>query len=141
MLSAWIVGKTDRFRAAVVQKPVIDWYSFALTADNYAYYWRYWFPGYPWEHREHYFSRSPVSLVEEVETPTMLIVGEEDHRTPASETEQFYAGLQLRGVEAAMVRIPDASHHIAARPSNLVGKVRHVLGWFARHGGPGGGGG
>jgi acylaminoacyl-peptidase len=141
VLSAWIVGKTDRFRAAVVQKPVIDWYSFALTADNYAYYWRYWFPGYPWEHREHYFSRSPVSLVEEVETPTMLIVGEEDHRTPASETEQFYAGLQLRGVEAAMVRIPDASHHIAARPSNLVGKVRHVLGWFARHGGPGGGGG
>ncbi len=69
----------------------------------------------------------------------MLLVGQEDHRTPASEAEQFYAGLQLRGVESALVEIPDAGHGIAARPSNLVGKVRHVLGWLARHGGPGAG--
>ncbi len=133
VLSAWIVGKTDRFRAAVVQKPVINWYSFVLYADGPAFFYKYWFPGPPWEHEAHYMARSPISLVGNVTTPTMLIVGEEDYRTPAAETEQFYAALQIRGVESAMVRIPDASHGIANRPSNLIAKVEYVLAWFEKY--------
>jgi len=135
VLTAWIVGRTDRFRAAVSQKPVINWYSFVLTADLPGFFYRYWFPGPPWEHRDHYMERSPISLAGEVETPTMLITGERDFRTPISETEQFYAALKIREVETAMVRVPDASHGIASKPSNLVGKVAHVLEWFERHGG------
>ncbi|MGI9519586.1 MAG: S9 family peptidase, partial [Pirellulaceae bacterium] len=119
VLTAWIVGNTNRFNAAVVAKPVINWYSFALTSDGYNYFYQYWFPGYPWEHTEQYMKRSPISLVGNVETPTMLLTGEEDYRTPMSESEQFYQALQLRGIDSALVRIPGASHGIAARPSHL----------------------
>jgi acylaminoacyl-peptidase len=133
VLTAWIVGSTDRFRAAVVAKPVINWTSFALTADAYGYFWRYWFPGYPWEHPEHYWKRSPLSLVGNVSTPTMLLTGEADYRTPISESEQYYQALQLRGIDTALVRIPGASHGIASRPSHLIAKVLHVLAWFERY--------
>lgn len=140
VLSSWIVGHTDRFRAAAVQKPVINWYSWALTADMYVYGIKYWFPGPPWEHRDHYMDRSPLSHVGNVSTPTMLITGERDYRTPMPESEQFYQALKFREVPSALVRIPDASHGIAEKPSNLVAKVAHVLGWFERYGGPGAGG-
>jgi dipeptidyl aminopeptidase/acylaminoacyl peptidase len=133
VLTAWIVGKTDRFRAAVVAKPVINWASFVLTADNSPYFSRYWFPSMPWEDPEHYWKRSPLSLVGEVSTPTMLLTGESDYRTPISETEQYYQALKLRGVDTAMVRIPGASHSIARRPSQLMAKVAAVLAWFERH--------
>ncbi|MFQ5348626.1 MAG: prolyl oligopeptidase family serine peptidase [Rhodothalassiaceae bacterium] len=136
VLTAWIVGKTDRFRAAAVQKPVINWTSFALTADFAPIFTRYWFPAMPWEDHEQYWRRSPLSLVGNVKTPTLLITGEADYRTPISETEQFYGALRLRHVDTAMVRIPGANHDIAARPSQLIAKVANVLGWFARHEGP-----
>jgi acylaminoacyl-peptidase len=133
VLSSWIVGKTDRFRAAVVAKPVINWYSWALTADMYVAGVKYWFPGVPWENTEHYMERSPLSLVGNVTTPTMLLTGEADSRTPMSESEQYYQALKLQGKEAALVRIPGASHGIAARPSNLMAKVAYVLGWFEKY--------
>jgi len=133
ILTAWIVGKTNRFKAAVVAKPVINWYSFSLTSDNYNYFYRYWFEGYPWENLENYMARSPLSLVGNVETPTMLLVGEEDHRTPSSESEQYYQALQLRGIETAMVRVPSASHSIAKTPSYLIQKVDYILRWFEKH--------
>ena len=133
MLTAWIVGKTDRFSAAVVAKPVINWYSFVLYADNPAFFYRYWFPAKPWEDPDHYMKRSPLSYVGNVTTPTMLLTGEQDYRTPIAESEQFYAALKLQGVESAMVRIPGASHGIANRPSNLVAKVASVLMWFEKY--------
>lgn len=134
VLTAWIVGKTDRFAGAAVQKPVINWASFALTADAYPFFTRYWFPAMPWEEPEHYWERSPLSLVGNVRTPTMLITGEADYRTPISETEQYYQALRLRGVPTRMVRIPGASHGIASRPSRLVGKVSAILEWFGAQG-------
>jgi len=135
VLTSWIVGHTDRFRAAVAAKPVINWYSWALTADSYPYGVKYWFPGLPWNHEDHYMERSPLSYVDQVSTPTMLLTGTEDYRTPMSESEQFYQALKLREVEAALVRVPGASHGIAARPSHLAAKAAHVLEWFRRHGG------
>ncbi len=133
VLTAWIVGKTDRFRAAVVAKPVINWTSFNLTSDGAAYFSRYWFGAYPWEDQEQYWRRSPLSLVGNVTTPTMLLSGESDFRTPIGESEQFYLALKLRKVDTAMVRIPEASHGIASRPSNLIAKVVNILGWFELH--------
>ena len=133
VLTAWIVGKTDRFRAAVVAKPVINWTSFVLTADFSKYFTEYWFPGDPWEHPKEYFERSPLSLVGNVKTPTMLLTGEDDYRTPMSETEQYYQALKLRRIPTAMVRIPGTGHGIAARPSNLIRKVAYILGWFDQH--------
>ena len=133
VLTAWIVGKTDRFRAAVSAKPVINWTSFALTADSYNIFYKYWFPGFPWDHPEHYMKRSPLSLVGNVSTPTMLLTGEADYRTPISESEQYYQALKLRRIDTTLVRIPGASHGIATRPSNLMTKVAHILGWFAKY--------
>jgi dipeptidyl aminopeptidase/acylaminoacyl peptidase len=133
VLTAWIVGKTDRFRAAVVAKPVINWQSFALTADFANFFHQYWFPAPPWEAPDHYWKRSPLSLVGNVSTPTMLLTGEEDWRTPMSETEQYYQALKLRKVDTAMVRVPGAGHGIAARPSNLIAKVANILAWFERY--------
>ncbi len=133
VLTAWSVGKTDRFAAAVVAKPVINWYSFSLYADGYQFFTKYWFNKMPWEDPEQYLKRSPISLVGNVTTPTMLITGEEDYRTPMAETEQYYGALKLQGVETMMVRVPGSSHSIAARPSNLIRKTAYILGWFEKY--------
>ena len=133
VLTAWIIGKTDRFKAAVVAKPVINWASFVLYADGVAFFSKYWFGKKPWEDPENYFRRSPLSYVGNITTPTMLLTGEEDYRTPIAESEQFYAALKLEEVETAMVRIPGAGHGIANRPSNLVAKIASVLAWFDKY--------
>ncbi len=135
VLTSWIVGKTDRFRAAVVAKPVINWTSFALTSDGYSMYYKYWLPGLPWEgdNQAHYWARSPLSLVGNVTTPTMLLTGELDLRTPMAETEQYYQALKLRKVDTQMVRIQGAYHGITARPSNLIAKIAHIAEWFDRY--------
>lgn len=133
VLTAWIVGKTDRYRAAAVQKPVINWTSFVLTADSNNNFARNWFGSYPWDDQENYWKRSPLSLVGNVKTPTMLITGEADVRTPITETEQFYQALKIRKVDSVMIRIPGAGHGIARRPSNLLAKVLNVLAWFKAH--------
>ena len=131
--TAYAVGLTDRFNAAVAAKPVINWLSKPLTADSMVGQIYHQFPGPPWEHVEHYWERSPLSLMGNVTTPTMLITGENDRRTPISETEQFYQALRLKGVDSAMVRLPDTSHGIASRPSRLISKVDHILAWFERY--------
>lgn len=133
VLSSWAIGKTDRFSAAVVAKPVINWYSFVLTADGSPYYSKYWFTEKPWEDPEQYLERSPISLVGNVTTPTMLLTGEQDYRTPMSETEQYYAALKLQGIDAVMVRIQGSGHGIATKPSNLIRKVGYIVGWFEKY--------
>src|SRR5262245_44374263 len=133
VLTAWIVGKTDRFRAAVSAKPVINWGSFVLTSDVPSLFVRYWFPAPPWERPEDYIRRSPLSLVGNVKTPTMLLTGEADYRTPISESEQLYEALKLRKVDTALVRVPDASHALIGRPSQLIAKVAHILAWFEKY--------
>ena len=90
-------------------------------------------PGMPWDHADHLWNHSPLSLVGNVKTPTMLLTGEVDYRTPMSETEQYYQALKLQNVDAAMVRIPKAAHGIAARPSNLIQKVGNILAWFEKY--------
>jgi len=131
--AAWIVGKTDRFRAAAVQKPVTNWISKTLAADNYYAYADYRYPGQPWENPMAYWNVSPVSLLGSIRTPTIVIVGSDDLRTPPWQAKQLYNGLQIRDVETAYVEIPGASHGIAQRPSQLITKVDHVLAWFDRY--------
>lgn len=134
VLTSWIIGKTDRFKAAATQKPVIDWASFALTADNPSYFTRYWFGKKPWEDPQGYWSRSPLSLVGNVKTPTLVVVGSEDYRTPVSEAEQYYSALQLQGVPTMLVKVPGASHGgIAARPSQSAAKAAAITSWFDRY--------
>jgi dipeptidyl aminopeptidase/acylaminoacyl peptidase len=79
--------------------------------------------------------RSPLTYVGNVKTPTMLMTGEVDYRTPSSDAEQFYEALKLRKVPSVMIRVPDASHEISEKPSNMMAKVAYILGWFERYGG------
>lgn len=131
--SAYAIGLTDRFNAAAVAKPVINWVSKILVGDIYTYQVKYQFPAPPWEDPDHYWKRSPISLVGNITTPTILLTGEEDWRTPMAETEQFYQALKLKGVDTAMVRFPGSPHGIAGRPSRLIAKVDHILAWFKKY--------
>ncbi|WP_277968459.1 alpha/beta hydrolase family protein [Sphingomonas echinoides] len=134
VLTAWIVGKTNRFKAAATQKPVINWASEALTMDNTLFTSRYWFTKLPWEDPMSYWNRSPLSLVGNVKTPTLVVVGSDDYRTPVSESEQYYAALQIRGVPTALVKVPGASHGgFTARPSQSAAKASAILAWFDRY--------
>ena len=94
---------------------------------------QYWFEKLPWEDHESYWRRSPLSLVGNVSTPTMLITGESDHRTPIPEAEQYYQALKLRKIDSALVRVPESPHFIAGRPSQQIAKVDNILAWFARY--------
>jgi acylaminoacyl-peptidase len=133
VLTSWMVGRSTRFRAAVTVYPVINWYSFSLTSDIGNMTTKYWFPGLPWDHVEHYEKRSLLSVVKNVKTPTMVLCGEEDYRTPMSESEQYYQALKLLGVETALVRVPGEPHGISRRPSHHMAKVLSIIGWFDRH--------
>ncbi len=133
VLTAWTVGHTTRFRAAVVAKPVINWYSWVLTADMSLFGLKYWFSGYPWDNLQNYMEHSPITYAGHVKTPTMIMTGGQDLRTPDGEAEQFYQALKLQKVPSVMVRIPDASHEIAGKPSNMIAKTAYILGWFERY--------
>lgn len=133
ILTAWIVGQTDRFAAAASIKPVINWMTMALASDIAALVKRHWIRADPWSDPDAYLSRSPITLIDNVTTPTLMMVGEEDYRTPAWEAEQFYTALKLKGVDTALIRIPDAPHLIAGRPSRLIAKTDNILGWFKKY--------
>jgi dipeptidyl aminopeptidase/acylaminoacyl peptidase len=137
VLTCWVIGRTQRFRAAVTVYPVINWYSFVLSSDIGNWVSKYWFPGLPWDNVEHYERRSLLSVVKNVKTPTMVLTGENDYRTPMSESEQYYQALKLLGVESVLVRVPDEPHGISVRPSHHISKIHHVIAWFDQHRKPG----
>jgi len=131
--TAYAIGLTDRFSAAAVVKPVINWLSKVLTADSGLGQIPTQFPGMPWDHVEHYWQRSPMSLVGNVTTPTLLMTGEEDLRTPMAQTEQYYQALKLRKIDTVLVKVPGAPHGIAGKPSRMITKIEHTLAWFEKY--------
>jgi dipeptidyl aminopeptidase/acylaminoacyl peptidase len=133
VLTCWMIDHTDRFRAAASLYPVINWYSWVLTSDLPSFGTQYWFSGNPWDYTDDYMKRSVISLVKNVKTPTLLMTGEEDFRTPISEAEQYYAALKLLKVESALVRFPGEPHGLSRRPSHQVAKVVYTLNWFDAH--------
>ncbi len=135
ILSSWAIGKTDRFAAAAVIKPLTNWVTGVLNSALARFSLRYEFAETLWDNPEEYWKRSPLSLVGNVTTPTMLMTGEEDVTTPIAESEQYYQALKLRGIDTILVRIPGAGHGIANRPSQLITKTQHTIKWFDDHGG------
>lgn len=134
VLTLWAVTHTDRFRAAVAIKPVVSWESWMLTADMGVSGGLVWMGGErPWENPGKYRARSPIAFAHMARTPTMLMAGEADSRTPPTEALQMYAALKLAGVETALVRFPGTSHASGAmRPSLFAAEVSIMLGWFER---------
>jgi dipeptidyl aminopeptidase/acylaminoacyl peptidase len=131
VLTAWIVGKTDRFAAASANCPVIDWLSFVGTTDGSS--WYYNFEKLPWEDPSEHIRRSPLTYVGNVKTPTMLMTGVNDLRTPMPQTEQFYSALKLRGVPTAMLRFNDEWHGTTSNPSNFMRTQLYLRYWFDKY--------
>lgn len=132
VLTCWLVGRSDRFSAAVAQYGYVNATSQALTSDI-PWIVNYWFPGPPWEHPEAYWKRSPLSLVGNVKTPTLMMVGLDEVRAPASESEQFYKALKIRGIDTMLVNFPEEPHGIRIYPSHHMEKVLTILAWFERY--------
>jgi dipeptidyl aminopeptidase/acylaminoacyl peptidase len=130
VLTAWIVGKTDRFAAAVSMRPVINWHSFVGTTDGPN--WYYQFDKYPWEDPMQYAVRSPLHYVANVKTPTMVMTGEADLRTPMRQSEEFYRALKMLKKETLLVRMPD-EYHGWRRPSHQLLQQLYLMAWFEKH--------
>jgi dipeptidyl aminopeptidase/acylaminoacyl peptidase len=130
VLTAWIVGHTDRFAAAVSMRPVINWHSFVGTTDGAS--WYYQFQKRPWEDAQEFFVRSPLSYVANVKTPTMVMTGEADLRTPMSQSEEYYRALKMLKKETLLVRMPD-EYHGWRRPSHQLAQQLYLLAWFEKH--------
>jgi len=131
LLTAWIVGHTNRFRAAVAMRPVIDWHSFVGNTDGSSWYRQ--FQKYPWEDPMEYAVRSPLHYAANVTTPTMIMTGEADLRTPIPQTEEFYRALKLvRKTDTLMVRMPEEFHGWR-RPSHQLLQQLYLMAWFDKY--------
>ncbi len=132
VLTSWIVGKTDRFAAASVNFPVTNWMSFVGTTDGVSWYRN--FREYPWDDPTEHLERSPLMLVGNVSTPTLLMCGENDLRTPISQTEEYYQALKVLKVPTAMIRFRDEFHGTGSNPSNYIRTQLYLYHWFDKHG-------
>jgi len=130
VLTAWIVGHTDRFAGAVSMRPVINWHSFVGTTDGASWYDQ--FRKFPWEDPMEYAVRSPLHYVANVKTPTMIMTGEADLRTPIGQSEEFYRALKMLKKETLLVRMPEEFHGWR-RPSHRMLQQAYLLAWFEKH--------
>ncbi len=131
VLSSWVIGQTDRFAAAVVRCPVVDWFSFVGTTDGA--YWYHNFREYPWEDPTEHLERSPLMHVGNVSTPTLLMTGVKDLRTPMSQTIEYYQALKIRKVPAKLIQVADEWHGTGSNPSNFMRTQLYVRKWFTDH--------
>ena len=129
VLSSWVIGHTDRFAAAAVRCPVIDWISFAGDTDiplfTYA-----WFEKPFWEDPKPWLDHSSLMYVGNVKTPTLLMTGELDMRTPMPQSEEYYAALKVRGVPAALLRFEGEYHGTGAKPTNWMRTQLYMMSWY-----------
>jgi len=131
VLTSWIVGHTDRFAAASVNFPVINWLSFVGTTDGVSWYRN--FEKMPWEDPTEHLRRSPLMYVGNVKTPTMLMCGVEDLRTPISQTEEYYSALKVMKVPTVMIRFNEEFHGTGSKPSNYLRTQLYLYHWFGMH--------
>ena len=133
VLTAWTVGHTNRFAAAASQCPVINWISFVGNVDGNPLRWYDDFEKFPWEDPSEHLRRSPLMYVGNVKTPTMLMTGILDMRTPISQTEEFYQALKAVGVPTAMLRFNGEYHGTSSRPSNFLRTQLYLRFWFEKY--------
>jgi dipeptidyl aminopeptidase/acylaminoacyl peptidase len=136
-MTNWIVGHTDRFRAAATQRSVVNLYSF-FGASDYGYNFQYELHGLPWEDEEaslQYLRMSPIHYVKNVKTPLLIIHSEQDHRCPISQAEELYTALKVLKREVEFVRFEGESHGLSrgGRPRNRRERLDRIAGWFERH--------
>ncbi len=134
-LSCWIVGHTDRFKAAVPENPVTNWQSFYGVSDIGVRFAVEELGGHPHEIPEIYAKCSPITYAHRCTTPTLMVQGEEDYRCPAEQSEQFYAVLKANGCTVEMVRLPGSPHGGSINGLLAVRKAQNdaLLGWMNKY--------
>lgn len=131
VLSSWVIGHTDRFAAAAVRCPVSNWLSMLGTTDIPAFTQSFFNKPF-WEDATDWLEHSSIMYMENVTTPTAVMTGEQDLRTPMAQSEEYYAALKLKGVPAALLRFNDQYHGTGTRPSNNMRTMLYMMSWYNR---------
>lgn len=132
VLSSWVIGHTNRFAGAAVRCPVMNWISFAGNSDV-PYFGHSWFEKPYWEDPKPWLDQSPLMYVGHVTTPTVIMTGELDLRTPMAQSEEYYQALKMRGVPTALLRFQGEFHGTASKPSNFMRTQLYMMSWYQQH--------
>ncbi|MGJ3204312.1 alpha/beta hydrolase family protein, partial [Geobacillus thermoleovorans] len=134
-MTNWIVGHTDRFKAAVTQRSISNWLSFSGVSDI-GYFFTKWEVGCDiWEDAERLWHHSPLKYVQNMRTPLLILHSERDYRCPIEQAEQLFIALKQLGRETKLVRFPDANHDLSrtGNPVLRLERLRHIVNWFDRY--------
>src|ERR1700736_3142085 len=132
VLTDRVGGHTDRFKAAVSQRSIADWRDMWYVGD-FPLFRVGWFRAAPWQDEADFKARSPITYIDKVQTPLMLIEGEADLRTPSGAGgEQMFRGLKYRKIPTVMVRFPGQTHELSrsGKPQHRVERLQHIVAWF-----------
>jgi len=132
LLTNWTITQTQRFKAAVAQRDIADWSGFWFTAD-FTLFQPTWFRKAPWEDPQDFAARSPITHVANVTTPLMLVLGDQDYRTPPADGgEMMFRALKYRRIPTVMVRFPRENHELSrsGEPWHRVERLQHIVGWM-----------
>jgi dipeptidyl aminopeptidase/acylaminoacyl peptidase len=136
VLSSWVIGHTTRFAAAAVRCPVIDWISMAGETDIPLFTFG-WFDAPYWEKPEAWLKESPLMYVGHVTTPTLIMTGELDRRTPMPQSEEFYVALKMRHVPTTLLRFDGEYHGTGGqKPTNVLRTQLYMMSWYKRYSTP-----
>jgi dipeptidyl aminopeptidase/acylaminoacyl peptidase len=134
-MTNWIVGHTNRFKAAVTMRSVTSWTSMYGTSDI-------WYNDHdinwgklPWTNSEKAIEKSPITYVDKVNTPLLILHSENDYRCPMEQAEQLFTALKMLGKTVEFVRFPDETHELSrsGKPKHRVERLRHIVRWFDRY--------
>ena len=135
LLTNWVIGHTDRFAAAVAQRDIANWAAWWYSAD-FTLFHESWFKAPPFKDPKDFVERSPITYIENVHTPLMLVLGEADYRTPpGAGGEEMFRALKFLKRPAIMVRFPGESHELSrsGQPWHRVERLQHIVGWFDKY--------
>jgi acylaminoacyl-peptidase len=134
-MTNWIIGHTDRFRAAVTERSISNWSSFFGSSDIGYFFTEDEVGGAPWENPQHYAENSPITYVQNIKTPVLIIHSEEDYRCPIEQGEQLFAALKKLRKETLMLRFPEENHELSrsGKPKRRIVRLNHILAWYKQH--------
>lgn len=134
-MTNWLIGHTDRFRAAVTQRSISNMVSMYGTDDISVFTLDHEMGGPPWEKHEQYWEISPLAYVDNMRTPLLILHSEEDYRCPMEQAEQLFVALKRRRQEVVFVRFPHESHGLSrsGKPKHRLERLRRIVEWFDGH--------
>jgi dipeptidyl aminopeptidase/acylaminoacyl peptidase len=131
VLSSWMIGHTDRFAAAAVRCPVSNWLSMAGTTDIPGFVYSFFDDPF-WEDSSKWLEHSSLMYVGNVTTPTIVMTGEQDMRTPMAQSEEYYAALKVLGVPTKLLRFNEQYHGTGTKPSNWMRTLLYMMDWYGQ---------